>query len=108
MLAPLPPGVDGEPKRFEGWGDAREEEDSEMLLFPPPPPPFPPETPSDLFAFGVDGAGLPLGVEDPEGRGGVPALPALASRAAFWLFLPNGDMAAADGLFGAGEGILRL
>ena len=79
-----------------------------MLLLPPPPFPLPPPIPSDLFAFGVDGAGLLFAAADAAGRGGVPALPALASRAAFWLFLPKGDIAAADGRFGADECILRL
>lgn len=76
-----------------------------MLLFPPPPPPAAPlpiPSPEDLDPLGVEGAGL-LGVLEVDGV--PPDLLALASSAAFWLLRPNGDMAAADGRFEAGDGI---
>lgn len=91
--------------RFDAMGEERDE--SDMLRFPPPPAtlfPFP--KPDDLDPFGVEGACL----FEPEGEpgGGVPDLFALASRAAFWLFLPKGDNAAAEGLFEAGDGIPEM
>lgn len=103
-LLPLPPGVGGDVIRFEGKGDEREE--SDMLRLPPPPP-LPLPSPDDFDPFGVLGACL-FELDDGDEGGGVPDLLALASKAAFWLLRPNGDMAAADGRFDAGEGILAV
>lgn len=103
----LPPGVEGAVNRVEGAGDDRE--DKEMLLLPLPPEPLPLPRPDDFEPFGVDGACRPPEDEEEEaGGGGVPALAAFASSAAFWLFLPNGERAAADGRLGAGDGMMAL
>ena len=101
-LPPLPPGVGGEVNRLDANGDERDE--SEMLLFPLTALLLPCPRLEDLEPLGVEGACL-LELDGDEG-GGVPDLFAFASNAAFWLFRPNGDSAAADGRLGAGEGML--
>lgn len=87
--------------RLDASGDEREE--SDIFLFPPPVLLLPFPMFDVLDPFGVEGGCL-FELEG-DGGGGVPDLFAFAKRAAFWLFLPNGDSAAADGRFGAGEGM---
>lgn len=105
MPSALPPGVGGDVYLFVGPGDERDDPESEILRFPPLPLPLPFPKPDVLELFGVDGACRLVEPEEDVG-GGVPDLPAFARRAAFWLFLPKGDSAAAEGRFEAGDGML--